>query len=56
MLSIISRKSLGSRITTSTFFTRIQQAFKLKFEPLFCAANESTKTKLIEFSEWKLLF
>jgi hypothetical protein len=27
--------SCGSRITTSTLFTRLQQAFKLKFAPLF---------------------
>jgi hypothetical protein len=25
----------GSRITTNTYFTRLQQAFKLKFSPLF---------------------
>ena len=35
MLSIISRKSQGSKITTNTHFTILQQAFKLKIAPLF---------------------
>ena len=29
------RKNRSSRITASTLFTRLQQAFKLKFAPLF---------------------
>ena len=28
-------KYRGSRITTNTYFTRLQQAFELKFAPLF---------------------
>ena len=28
-------KSRGSRITTNTYFTRLQQAQELKFAPLF---------------------
>ena len=33
MLYIIKEKSRGSKITTSTLFTRLQQAFKLKNSP-----------------------
>ena len=29
------KKSQGSKITTNTYFTRFQQALKLKFAPLF---------------------
>ena len=37
MLSIVIKKKkiYSSRITTSTLITRLQQAFKLKFAPLF---------------------
>ena len=39
-------KSRGSKITTNTYFTRLQKAFKLKFALLFCTANQSTNTNL----------
>ena len=29
------KRKRGSKITTNTHFTRLQQAFKLKFAPLF---------------------
>ena len=35
--------SRGSRITTSTLFTRLQQALKLKFAPLFAPLTNLLK-------------
>ena len=41
-------KSRGSRISTHTYFTRLQQAFKLKFAPLFAPlTNLQNKIKKI---------
>jgi len=31
----MKKKSRGSKITTNTYFTRLQQALKLKIAPLF---------------------
>ena len=43
MLYIIKEKSRGSRITTSTLFTRLQKAFKLKFAPHFAPLTNLLK-------------
>ena len=43
MLRIIKEKIRGSRITTSTLFTRLQQALKLKFAPLFAPLTSLLK-------------
>jgi len=45
----MKKKSRGSRITTNTYFTILQQAFKLKFAPLF--APLFNLTKFIRLSE-----
>jgi len=36
-------KSRGSKITTHTYFTRLQQASKLKFAPLFAPLTNLLK-------------
>ena len=39
----MKKKSRGSKITTSTLFTRLQQAFELKFAPLFAPPTNLLK-------------
>ena len=39
----MKRKSRGSKITTKTYFTRLQQAFKTKILPLFSPLNNILK-------------
>jgi len=44
-------KSRGSKITTNTCFTRLQQALKLKFAPLFAPLTNLLKqTKEINWN------
>jgi len=44
MLSIVIKKKIySSRITTNTYFTRLQQALKLKFAPLFAPLTNLLK-------------
>jgi len=38
-----AKKIRGSRITTSTLFTRLHQDFKLKFAPLFALLTHLLK-------------
>ncbi len=36
-------ESRGSKITTNTYFTRLQQAFEIKFAPLFAPLTNLLK-------------
>ena len=43
MGNVEEKKSRGSRSTTNTYFTRLHQALKLKFAPLFAPLTNLLK-------------